>query len=131
MASWRYFGISPEKLSWAEASLLAILPNAPGSVYPGKNQQKLMNKRNFLLKKLYEQQVIDKTTYELSLLEELPQKPHELPQIAPHLVERIAQKITDNPSAQQLIMIYKIKLIKPYNNTITFINNLRFIMLAY
>lgn len=92
MASWRYFGISPEKLSWAEASLLAILPNAPGSVYPGKNQQKLMNKRNFLLKKLYEQQVIDKTTYELSLLEELPQKPHELPQIAPHLVERIALK---------------------------------------
>ncbi|MDO4881294.1 MAG: penicillin-binding protein 1C [Capnocytophaga sp.] len=92
MAAWRYFGISPEKLSWAEASLLAILPNAPGVVYPGKNQQNLIKKRNFLLKKLLEKQIIDQTTYELSLLEELPQKPHDLPQIAPHLVERIAKE---------------------------------------
>ncbi|HXC04255.1 MAG TPA: transglycosylase domain-containing protein, partial [Bacteroidia bacterium] len=31
-ASWRYFGRSPDKLSWAEAATLAILPNAPSLI---------------------------------------------------------------------------------------------------
>ena len=28
-AAWRYFGHSAEELSWAEAPMLAVLPNAP------------------------------------------------------------------------------------------------------
>lgn len=91
MASWRYFGVQPHQLSWAETATLAVLPNAPSLIYPGKNQEKLLNKRNGLLKKLYEEKVIDKTTYELSLLEDLPQKPYDLPQIAPHLLQNIAK----------------------------------------
>jgi len=35
-ASWRYFGRSPEKLSWAESAVLAVLPNAPSLIYPEK-----------------------------------------------------------------------------------------------
>src|SRR5690606_8025591 len=27
MASWRYFGLSPDQLSWAESATLAVLPN--------------------------------------------------------------------------------------------------------
>lgn len=92
MASWRYFGVPPEQLSWAEACTLAVLPNAPGLIYPGRNSTSLEKKRNFLLKKLLENQTIDATTYELSLTEPLPEKPHELPNIAPHLVGRVAQK---------------------------------------
>ena len=38
-ASWRYFNRSPEQLSWAESATLAILPNAPSLIYPGKNQE--------------------------------------------------------------------------------------------
>ncbi|HXC03801.1 MAG TPA: transglycosylase domain-containing protein, partial [Bacteroidia bacterium] len=34
-ASWRYFGRSPNKLSWAESATLAVLPNAPSLIYPG------------------------------------------------------------------------------------------------
>ena len=34
-ASWRYFGRSPEKLSWGEMASLAVLPNAPALVHPG------------------------------------------------------------------------------------------------
>ncbi len=91
MASWRYFGVQPYQLSWAESATLAVLPNAPALIYPGRNQDDLRNKRNRLLKKLYTEKVIDKTTYELSLEEELPQKPFDLPETAPHLLLNIAK----------------------------------------
>ncbi|WP_116790460.1 penicillin-binding protein 1C [Flavobacterium psychrotrophum] len=92
MASWRYFGIQPHQLSWAETATLAVLPNAPSLIFPGKNQELLRAKRNRLLKKLFDEKVIDKTTYELSLQESLPQKPFDLPQAAPHLLQRVARK---------------------------------------
>lgn len=91
MASWRYFGVRPHQLSWAETATLAVLPNAPSLIYPGKNQEQLLGKRNRLLKKLYEEEVIDKVTYELSLHEPLPEKPYELPQTAQHLLQHIAK----------------------------------------
>jgi len=91
MASWRYFGVQPQQLSWAETATLAVLPNAPSLIYPGKNQVKLRDKRNRLLKKLFDEKVIDRTTYELSLQESLPQKPFDLPQAAPHLLQNISK----------------------------------------
>ncbi|OBQ56439.1 penicillin-binding protein 1C [Tamlana sp. s12] len=89
-ASWRYFKTSPHKLSWGQCALLAVLPNAPSLLYPGKNSKQLINKRNALLKKLFDTGVIDQTTYELSTEEPVPTKPQMLPQIAPHLLQKIA-----------------------------------------
>lgn len=91
MASWRYFGVQSHQLSWAESATLAVLPNAPSLIYPGKNQQKLLRKRNALLLKLYNEKIIDKLTYQLSITEPLPQKPYTVPQIAPHLLQRVAK----------------------------------------
>lgn len=91
-ASWRYFGRSADKLSWAESALLAVLPNSPSLIYPGKNHQSLINKRNRLLKKLYEKKIIDESTYQLSLAESLPNKPYPLPQLTPHLLSRCIQE---------------------------------------
>ena len=91
MASWRYFGVQSNQLSWAENAVLAVLPNAPSLIYPGKNQIKLLNKRNRLLLKLHQEGIIDKQTYDLSVEEPLPQKPYDLPQIAPHLLQRVAK----------------------------------------
>lgn len=90
-ASWRYFNVPPHELSWAESATLAVLPNAPGLIYPGKNHQLLLAKRNRLLQNLYAESIIDSLTYELSLLETLPSKPFALPNLAPHLVSRLAQ----------------------------------------
>ena len=87
-ASWRYFGVNPEHLSWAESATLAVLPNSPSLIYPGKNQIKLLNKRNRLLDKLFMRGIIDENTLELSKNEPLPEKPFPLPQFAPHLLER-------------------------------------------
>jgi penicillin-binding protein 1C len=91
MASWRYFGVQSHQLSWAESATLAVLPNAPSLIYPGKNQQKLLSKRNRLLQKLLRQKIIDRQTCELAMAEPLPQKPYDLPQTAPHLLQRIAK----------------------------------------
>jgi len=91
MASWRYFGRNPSELSWAETATLAVLPNAPSLIFPGKNQKRLFQKRNRLLKKLFENNTIDKLTYQLAIKEELPQKPYRLPQTAPHLLQQLAQ----------------------------------------
>ncbi len=85
-AAWRYFGRTPDQLSWAEAATLAVLPNAPALIYPGKNQERLLTKRNNLLQKLFEAEEMDAQTLELSLLEPLPQKPFPLPQQASHLL---------------------------------------------
>ncbi|MFC0603619.1 penicillin-binding protein 1C [Winogradskyella pulchriflava] len=91
-ASWRYFNRNASDLSWAESATLAVLPNAPSLIYPGKNQKRLLDKRNRLLKKLFENGTIDELTYKLSIEEGLPQKPYPLPQIAPHLLQKVAKK---------------------------------------
>ncbi|WP_109301739.1 penicillin-binding protein 1C [Aquimarina sp. AU474] len=92
MAAWRYFGLPTYQLSWAESATLAVLPNAPSLIYPGKNQIRLLEKRNRLLRTLLEHETIDSLTYELSINEALPQKPYALPRIAPHLIDRMAKK---------------------------------------
>lgn len=91
IASWRYFGRTPIELSWAESATLAVLPNAPSLIYPGKNQQRLFRKRNRLLKKMLDNNKIDEFTYQLAIQEPLPQKPFTLPQIAPHLLQRVSK----------------------------------------
>lgn len=91
-ASWRYFGRDPDKLSWAESATLAVLPNSPSLIYPGKNQLRLKDKRDRLLDRLKEAGIIDANTCALSKEEPLPGAPHPLPQLAPHLLERAAKE---------------------------------------
>ncbi|MBI3133556.1 MAG: penicillin-binding protein 1C [Bacteroidetes bacterium] len=87
-ASWRYFGRPPYELTWAESATLAVLPNAPSLMHPGKNRNELMAKRNRLLDRLYAVGEMDSTTWQLSKLEPLPDEPHPMPMIAPQLMSR-------------------------------------------
>ena len=89
-ASWRYFGREPDELSWAEAATLAILPNAPSLIHPGRNRERLLNKRNRLLDRLFDEGVISAETCSLAKDEPLPDKPLPLPNDVPHLLDRIA-----------------------------------------
>jgi len=91
-AAWRYFGRRADQLSWAESATLAVLPNSPALIYPGKNQQRLRAKRDRLLDRLCEAKVIDRSTCALSKEEPLPGKPYPLPREAPHLLERAAKE---------------------------------------
>lgn len=86
-ASWRYFGRPARNLSWAEAATLAVLPNAPALIHPGRNRHELMMKRNRLLLKLLSDKVIDREDYKLAILETIPEKPAPLPSEAKHLTD--------------------------------------------
>ena len=91
-AAWRYFGRTPKDLSWAENCMLAVLPNSPSLVHPGKNRKILKKKRDQLLDKLYENGIIDQETCYLSKEEPIPEKPVDFPQEAPHLLARLMQE---------------------------------------
>lgn len=93
-ASWRYFGRAPQSLSWGEMATLAVLPNSPSLVHPGKNSTRLITKRNTLLDQLVKMKFIDQATANLSKLEPVPGKPRQLPQNAPHLLNRFKTERT-------------------------------------
>ena len=95
-AAWRYFGREAKDLSWAEQATLAVLPNSPALIHPGRNRAELKQKRDKLLLRLYEKHILDKTEYELACMEALPEKPLPLPNKAPHLLERLAIEKQEN-----------------------------------
>ncbi|MDD4848205.1 MAG: penicillin-binding protein 1C [Bacteroidales bacterium] len=102
-AAWRYFNATPEQLTWSEAASLAVLPNSPALVHPGKNREQLKQKRNLLLNKMRETKVFipknirknvhfSAEDYELAIMENIPEKPFDLPMTAYHFVTDCAQK---------------------------------------
>ena len=107
-AAWRYTGKSSVDITWAEAAALAMLPNSPALVYPGKNQEILKRRRDALLKRLYERKYIDSITLVLALDEPLPGEPKALPSKAPHLTDHFFMtnrgemiKTTIDPALQE------------------------------
>lgn len=91
-AAWRYFGRAPEQLSWAEAAMLAVLPNSPALIHPGRQRGKLLQKRNSLLQRLHQHGLLTDVDLQLALLEPLPDRPQPLPQAAPHLLDSLIQE---------------------------------------
>ena len=87
-ASWRYFGRPASELSWGESATLAVLPNAPATLHPGRGREELLKKRNRLLHRLLEHGDISPETYEAACEEPLPAEPLPLPSLASHYVER-------------------------------------------
>ena len=115
-AAWRYFGRSAQELSWSESTLLAVLPNAPSLIHPGKNRKALLRKRNFLLDKLLADAVIDSTEHYLALAEPLPEKPLPLPQTAPHLLTTLSNRYRSKNFGTTLDRSLQIKANQIVNN---------------
>ena len=101
-AAWRYYGRSPDKLSWGEMATLAVLPNAPALVHPGKNRETLLKKRNILLDKLLDAGKINQSSCDLAKLEPLPGQPLPLPQFAPHLLQRFKKDFAKNNTGTKI-----------------------------
>lgn len=95
-ASRRYFKRSASKLSWAESCMLAVLPNSPSLIHPGRNRSVLKHKRDRLLKKLWDEKVISELEYKLSIAETLPGKPHPFPVLAGHLLNTLSSSIPED-----------------------------------
>ena len=88
-AAWRYFQRPPESLSWAEAALLAVLPNSPALIHPGRDRARLRAKRDRLLEVLHQRGDLDAADLALAKLEPLP-RVHALPSLAPRLLDTLS-----------------------------------------
>lgn len=88
-AVWRYLGSDGNDMSWAEAATLAVLQNAPATIHLAKNRDRLLAKRNRLLKRLLDKGEITLEEYELAVEEPLIGTPHKMPWVATHFVERV------------------------------------------
>lgn len=87
-ASKAFFGKNPKELTMAEASYLAAIPNGPTYYSPyGKNKEKLNERKNLVLKRMFELKFINEDDYNKSKNEEvkfLPKQPINI--AAPHFV---------------------------------------------
>ncbi len=91
-ASWRWFGRAPHELGWAECATLAVLPNAPAQIHPGRQREALRRKRDRLLDHLLSAGILDGLSCELAKIEPLPDRPQALPRSAPHLLATLDQQ---------------------------------------
>lgn len=88
-AAWRYFGRPATELSWGEAATLAVLPNGPGLIHPGRSRERLRAKRDRLLGQLHRVGYLDQEDLELARAESLPAAPRSLPRASTHLLQRL------------------------------------------
>ncbi|WP_096084994.1 penicillin-binding protein 1C [Agaribacterium haliotis] len=99
-ANWRYFSLPLTELSWSQAALLAVLPNNPAAIHPGRRRQALKNKRDKLLEQLHRHGHIDQLELKLAKLEALPEKPQPMPRSAALLLQSLKQT---QPKQQRFI----------------------------
>lgn len=102
-ASWRYFGRRAEDLSWAESTLLAVLPNSPSRIHVSRNRPLLLAKRDRLLVALCAQGDMDSTELELALSEPLPDTPFAIEGNSPQLMQRLAEESHDGATIRTTI----------------------------
>lgn len=101
-AAWRYFHTTPDELSWGEAATLAVLPNAPALIHPGRSRERLKQKRNALLRQLTDSKAfipkrldipkISDEDAELAMMEDIPSRPFEIPMLAYHYLAEQEKK---------------------------------------
>jgi penicillin-binding protein 1C len=101
-ASRRLLGRSPEQLTWAEAALLAVLPNQPGTLHLEGDRRALRAKRDRLLNTLHHRGRLDALEYQLALAEPLPVPEKQLPERAFFFTEWLRQQGTRGVKSTRL-----------------------------
>ena len=101
-AAWRYFHTTPDRLTWSEAATLAVLPNSPALIHPGRSREQLYAKRNALLQRLGNPEARlpnrkhlpqpDEDDIELAIDEDLPQRPFDMPMEAYHYLVKMEKE---------------------------------------
>ncbi|WLI75911.1 peptidoglycan glycosyltransferase PbpC [Kosakonia sp. H02] len=88
-ASWAYLGKPPEKLSYAEAALLAVLPQAPSRLRPDRWPQRAQAARDKVLDRMVAQNVWPVAQVKESREEPVWLAPRQMPQLAPLFARRM------------------------------------------
>ena len=89
-ASWAYLGKSPAQLSYAEAALLAVLPQAPSRLRPDRWPERAQAARDKVLERMASQQVWSAQQVRESREEPVWLAPRQMPQLAPLFARRVA-----------------------------------------
>lgn len=103
-AGFRWFGHDSAQLTWAEAAVLAVLPNSPALVHPGRSRDELGRKRDALLLALATQGAFNPAELPYFLAEPLPGFPLPMPGQAPHLAAKAG------PGRVQTTLDYQLQL---------------------
>ncbi len=93
-ATWRYYGKPPSLLSWGEAAALAVLPNSPALIHPGRNRDQLRQKRDRLLQRMVRHGVLSADAASMARMEPVPDVPVALPRRAPELATTLGKRTT-------------------------------------
>lgn len=82
-ASWAYLGKSPANLSYSEAAMLAVLPQAPSRLRPDRWPERAEAARNKVLERMAVQGVWSREQVKESREEPIWLAPRQMPQLAP------------------------------------------------
>lgn len=98
-ASWAYLGKPPAQLSYADAALLAVLPQAPSRLRPDRRPERAQAARNKVLARMQTQQVWPAQVVKEASEEPVWLFPRQMPQLAPLFSRKVlamskAEKIT-------------------------------------
>ncbi len=96
-ASLLYFGRMPDKLSLAQVTTLAIIPNRPISLKPGKKNDAIVNARNKWLRRMKADKVFNRQDLEDAFHEPLEAQRQDAPKFAPHFAVRMKQLYPGRP----------------------------------
>lgn len=95
-ASWAYLGKSPAQLSYSEAALLAVLPQAPSRLRPDRWPERAEAARNKVLERMVTQDVWSAQQVKESREEPVWLAPRQMPQLAPLFSRMMLSKSRDN-----------------------------------
>jgi penicillin-binding protein 1C len=91
-ASLLYFKKNPDHLSLAEITALSIIPNKPGVMIPGRNNDFIVKERNRWLEKFAGRNVFSKKEIEDALAEPLTAARGSVPHYIPHLSYKLKKQ---------------------------------------
>jgi penicillin-binding protein 1C len=91
-AAWLYFKKNPDHLSLAEITALSIIPNNPGAMVIGRNNDLVVKERNKWLNRFAEENVFTKKEIEDALAEPLNAQRGSVPHYIPHLSYKLKKQ---------------------------------------
>jgi penicillin-binding protein 1B len=99
-----YFGKSLKDLELHEMALLAALVKGPGHYSPWRHAERALTRRNFVLGKLFESQMILESEYQEALKKPLPVRLNRItPFRAPYVMDALRQRLLEEKGENALL----------------------------
>jgi penicillin-binding protein 1C len=94
-ASYIYFNRPPDKLSFAQSVLLAVIPNDPNSLRLDRINNEIINKRNYWINKFRNENVFSLNELDDALEEPVEPNRVEIPTLAPHFSYYVKENFSE------------------------------------